>query len=327
MRHQIKKYFISLLVLMFSFAIAAQSEPESAPQPSIPAAKASQSLLMDIKSVAEGRLVAVGERGHIVISDDQGSNWRQTQVPTSSLLTKLFFIDQKVGWAVGHQQVILKTIDAGETWQLQNYNNSLEQPALFDIWFENQQQGIAVGAYGLFLRTEDGGATWDEIYQDSLEDEEIGFPHFYSLAFDKKSKNLFLAGELGLLAVSEDSGESWQQLESPYDGSFFHIAALNNGYLVVMGLRGHLFRSTDAAQTWQEVETNTFSGLQSMLVMPNRNKLIIVGSNGTQLISEDNANSVRLIQRNDRTHLAAAVETRDKTVLLVGVNGVLKADF
>lgn len=291
------------------------------------AVKAPEKLLMDIKSVENGRLVAVGERGHIILSDDRGESWRQVRVPTEALLTKLYFVDERIGWAVGHQQVILKTEDAGNSWRLQNVSDSLDQPALFDVWFTNKRKGYAVGAYGLFLSTNDGGENWQEIYQETLEDEEIGFPHFYSLAFESNSNKLFLAGELGFLAVSDDLGATWKKLESPYQGSFFHIAAMPNGYLVVMGLRGHLFRSKDLAQTWEEIPTGTISGLQSSLLMPVSKKLLIVGSDGTQLISKDYAKTVSLIQRSDRVHLAAATALPDQQVLLVGINGVIKAEL
>jgi len=326
MCHRAKTISIFILILFSSLSLFA-SDLKNDTALSQVANKAPESLLMDIVKILDGRLLTVGERGHVLISDDSGNLWRQVQVPTETLLTKLFFIDDKTGWAVGHQQIILKTTDAGETWLVQNHSDSLDQPAIFDIWFGDSQNGIAVGAYGLFLTTSDGGASWEEVYQESLEDYDIGFPHFYSIAFEKKSKKLFMAAELGMLAVSDDFGKTWSKLQSPYNGSFFHIKALTNGTLVVMGLRGHLFRSSDLGGSWQEIETGTFSGLQQLLVSSSRNKLIIVGSNGTQLVSDDNAKTVRLVQRSDRVHLSGAIETDDNKLLLVGVSGVLKAEL
>ena len=40
-------------------------------------------------------------------------------MPVSSDLTAVFFVDDKQGWAVGHDGVILHTADGGETWALQ----------------------------------------------------------------------------------------------------------------------------------------------------------------------------------------------------------------
>jgi len=326
MWYKTETILVSLVALLLSYSIGAV-ELQSKSNLNVLAVKASQKLLMDIKLLANDRLVAVGERGHIILSDNNGDSWRQVLVPTEELLTKLYFTDKNTGWAIGHQQVILKTEDAGESWELQNVSDDLDQPALFDVWFSNSHEGIAVGAYGLFLTTSDGGNSWQSVYQDSLEDEEIGFPHFYSLAFEEKSGKLFMAGELGFLAISEDLGATWQKLKSPYHGSFFHISVMPNGNLVLMGLRGHLFRSKDLAQTWQKISTGTISGLQNLLLLPGRNKLLIIGSDGTQLISSDYAKTVKLIQRNDRVHLAAGVALPNQQVLLVGIQGVVKADL
>lgn len=68
---------------------------------------------------AGDRLVAVGERGVVLLSDDEGRHWRQASVPVSVTLTSLAFVDDKIGWAVGHGGVVLHSIDAGATWSKQ----------------------------------------------------------------------------------------------------------------------------------------------------------------------------------------------------------------
>jgi photosystem II stability/assembly factor-like uncharacterized protein len=290
------------------------------------AIKAPQRLLMDIKKVGVSRLVSVGERGHILVSDDNGQSWQQKLVPTDVLLTKLFFFNEKEGWAVGHRQSILKTSDGGESWVLQHQSENLAQPALFDIWFKDGQTGFAVGAYGLYLQTQDGGESWESITHHELENPNIGFPHFYSIAFDSTSGHLYLAGEIGFLAQSTDFGETWTLMENPYDGSFFNMASLPNQDLLVMGLRGHLFRSEDQGETWVEIETGTIAGLQEALVLKD-GRVLIVGSDGTQLLSNDYGKSVRLEQRQDRVHLASAIELSSEQILVVGINGVSHVTF
>ena len=66
---------------------------------------------------AGSSIVAVGEYGNVVLSDDDGKTWRQAKsVPTQVTFTAVAFVDDKNGWAVGHDTVILHTSDAGETW-------------------------------------------------------------------------------------------------------------------------------------------------------------------------------------------------------------------
>ena len=75
--------------------------------------------LMQAVARAGNRLVAVGQRGHVVVSTDEGKTWKQSMIPVSSDLTAVYFVDAKDGWAVGHDGVVLHTADGGESWQLQ----------------------------------------------------------------------------------------------------------------------------------------------------------------------------------------------------------------
>ena len=63
--------------------------------------------------------MVVGERGHIATSDDNGKTWQQADVPTRAMLNAVFFISPTEGWAVGHDELVLHTTDAGKTWAIQ----------------------------------------------------------------------------------------------------------------------------------------------------------------------------------------------------------------
>ncbi|MDX1677500.1 WD40/YVTN/BNR-like repeat-containing protein, partial [Arsukibacterium sp.] len=121
---------------------------------------AEKSLLTDVQKVNNKFFVAVGERGHILLSPD-GNEWQQAIVPVQSMLTAVHFTDELHGWAVGHDAVILKTRDGGSSWQLQQFIPEEDKP-LLDVYFRDNQRGIAVGAYGLFYTTTDGGDTWEQ---------------------------------------------------------------------------------------------------------------------------------------------------------------------
>jgi len=124
-------------------------------------AKAAKSLILDVVH-AGTRLVAVGDRGHILYSDDQGKTWTQAKVPTRQLLTAVYFVDDKHGWAVGHDAQILASEDGGLTWSKQFEDLKREAP-LLDVWFQDVNHGVAVGAYGALLETTDGGKNWQDV--------------------------------------------------------------------------------------------------------------------------------------------------------------------
>ncbi|MGL1956217.1 MAG: YCF48-related protein [Colwellia sp.] len=298
--------------------------------PAIKASLASKKLLLDIASIGPSRLVVVGQHGHILTSND-AAQWQQAEVPLQSTLTSVFFINESLGWAVGHDATILHSKDGGVTWVIQQYKPELEKP-LLDVVFKNPQQGIAIGAYGQFFRTENGGETWlSEFHQEFLlpddvdylselkmEDEEayldeIGsiLPHFNRLEID--GRTLYMVGEIGLIAKSNDFGENWHKLDEIYSGSFFDIVRTEQGNLLVVGLRGHVFRSLKNGTPWQEIQTNT-TALLNDIVLSDDNRIFLLGNNGTVLESIDDGKSFELRPQRDGKALISGVWFKDELI-------------
>lgn len=296
--------FFSTLLIIFSFsALFALADVDLNKSPSWLAPLANKSLLLDIDIVSDNRIVAVGAYGHILFSSD-GDNWEQVNAPIKSTLTAVYFLNDQLGWAVGHDAAILHTQDSGVTWEVQQYLPSLEKP-LFDIVFNDTLNGVAIGSYGLFFRTNDGGKTWISEFHDEFllmddieylnelreEDEdayldEIGgiLPHFNRIkAIDKA---LYLVGEIGLIAKSDDFGVSWEPIDEIYHGSFFDITSTQKGTILTCGLRGHIFYSENEVQNWTLSQSNTTS-LLNTIVENEQGELYILGNNGVLIKSID----------------------------------------
>lgn len=299
-----------LLVILLSGSSLATAKQEMSEQ----AILADRSLLLDITR-AGNRLVAVGERGHVMLSDDNGSSWQQISVPTRSQLTAVYFSDDQNGWAVGHDAIILHTRDGGESWSLQHRDEQYDDP-LLDVWFSNQQQGFAVGAYGMFLSTDNGGKSWDrrQISEDDF--------HLNAIAALPDGE-LFMAAEQGHIYHSEDAGYNWSELPSPYGGSWFGIAATGENDLIVFGLRGHMFRSSDRGQHWCEVDTGTEASLMAAIRLSD-DTLILVGLGGTLLTSRDNARTFTVRTRKDRKSLTGILAGTNDELILSGAAGISK---
>jgi len=291
------------------------ASPASVPPDDRPVEKArlaARSLLLGAAR-AGSRLVAVGERGHILLSDDDGKSWRQAEVPTHATLTAVHFPDARRGWAVGHDAVILHTEDGGERWQRQYHDPAREAP-LLDVWFRGPQEGYAIGAYGLFLATRDGGKTWRKR---SIAEEDF---HLNALAAAPDGR-LFIAGEAGHLYRSDDGGWSWRDLPSPYAGSYFGILAPGRGRVLVFGLRGKLFRSEDTGATWEPVPSGTHASLQGGAVLPD-GRIVIVGLGGAVLISGDWGRTFSASARPDRRGIATLLPADRHALVLFGESGV-----
>ncbi len=270
------------------------------------------SLLLDADSEGS-RVVVVGERGEVLLSGDSGLSWRQAAIPTLSTLTAVQIVDDQRVFAVTYDGLVLRSDDGGQRWAVQRVVSEPDRP-LLDLWFADPEHGVVIGAYGLVLTTGDGGHSWRRV----LDNDEA--PHANAIAAAPDG-TLYIAGEAGSILRSNDRGETWQQLPSPYEGSFFGVLALDDGALLVFGLRGHLFRSEDRGATWQPLLTGTAATLLTGLVRAD-GSVILAGLGGAMLLSGDGARSFELHQRPDRRGIAALVELTPDQLLTVGEGGL-----
>ena len=275
---------LSCLGVLSSFSYA---------QNSYQAPLVTESLLLDLHK-SENTIV-VGERGHVLLQGEN-ANFQQVVTPTKTTLTAVTQIGDKV-WAVGHDATVIHSADAGQTWEVQLSLPDLDRPFL-DVAFFDASQGIAVGAYGLFYRTNNGGKTWEKelhasvLAQEDIEyletikddpafyEEELSFilPHFNRLFIDQD--RLLMAGEAGMLAVSNDKGSSWERFDIDYQGSFFDVSTLANDLTLAVGLRGNAFVKMQGTRDWQRIETCVTTSLNSII---EDQHLVVVGNNGVVL--------------------------------------------
>ncbi|MHC8306028.1 WD40/YVTN/BNR-like repeat-containing protein [Pseudomonas sp. PB3P13] len=287
----------------------------------VESAKASKSLMLDVVH-AGARLIAVGDRGHILYSDDQGKSWTQARVPTRQLLTAVFFVDDKHGWAVGHDAQILATEDGGTTWTKQFEELKRESP-LLDVWFQDVDSGFAVGAYGALMATTDGGKHWEDV-SDRLDNEDQF--HLNAIAAVKDA-GLFVVGEQGSMFRSADWGQTWEKLEGPYEGSFFGvIGTAQANTLLAYGLRGNLFRSTDFGTSWEPVQLKATRGALefglSGATLLDDGSIVIVGNGGSVVRSSDDGLTFSVFNRADRISVSAVTAAGDGNLILAGQGGV-----
>lgn len=277
---------------------------------SLPAASVRQ-LLLDI-APAGTRLVAVGERGRIFLSNDQGVTWQAAAAPGEATLTAVYFHDERHGWAVGHDAVILRTDDGGASWVLVHQAPAEYRP-LLDVWFENENRGFAVGAYGLALESRDGGRRWQPR---TLPAEDM---HLNAIAGGADGR-IYIAGEGGTLLRSHDGGRRWRKLASPYRGSFFGVLRLPDGNPLVFGLRGKAFRSPDGGHRWLPVVTHGESALQGGAVLAD-GSVMLAGNDGAVLVSRDGGRSFAPREEGPRQAYASMAAAGD-SLALVGERGV-----
>lgn len=289
-------------------------------QPAVRRAWAADEMLLAATRAGQ-RLVAVGDHGVVLLSDDGGRSFRQAQaVPTRATLTSVSFADDRNGWAVGHWGVILHSADGGETWTLQHSAPRADRP-LFSVYFADAEHGLAVGLWSLVLATADGGKTWKEV--------ELPVPPQGSRAdrnlfaiFADSGGAVYVAAERGTVLRAKYLGGPWDYLSTGYTGSFWAGCALKDGTLLVGGLRGTIYRSADGGRSWSAISSGTKSSITSFV--KDGDKVLAVGLDGIQLQSSDGGLSFDATQLANRLPLTSVTVSATGAPLVLSTKGIVR---
>ncbi|HET7824481.1 MAG TPA: YCF48-related protein [Anaeromyxobacter sp.] len=305
---------------------------------------ASRRLLLGV-AAAGGRLVAVGQRGHIVWSDDAGASWTQASVPVSTDLTAIRMVSPERGWAVGHGGVVLATADGGTTWtrqldgrrlgallataytgrardarpglreQLETLGAEGADLSFLDVHFDDERTGFAVGAFNLVVRTDDGGATWTPWLDRSENPRGL---HLYAIR--RAAGALWVVGEQGIVLRLDPGARLFRRVKVPPGGSLFGIVGHGRS-AIAHGLRGRVLRSADGGASWREVRSGVEDALNGSAALPD-GRIAIVTQAGQVLLSDDAGASFGPARGEPGAPAAAAAPARARGLAIVGAAGV-----
>lgn len=281
----------------------------------LPAQAVRPSMLLLDGAVLGSAVVAVGERGTVLVSMDHGVSWRRSSTPTRATLTGVGFppVDlPRRGWAVGHEAEILVSVDRGMTWARQ-YQGSNRTDSFLDVIALDERRAIAVGAYGLFASTEDGGATW--IPRKIRNDDS----HLNRISAGPTGK-LYIAGESGTLLRSLDKGATWREIRSSYQGSFYGILPLGENTVLAHGLRGHVMRSEDDGATWKEIPGASPVLLASAITVAGKG-ILLAGQARNLYLSADGGLTLTATAGAPATGVAELIDLGNGRVLTLGETG------
>lgn len=290
---------------------------------------ADRSLLLDIVAV-EDRLVAVGERGHILVINQADADWEQAHVPTRQMLTAVHFADERRGWAVGHDGLVLVTSNGGKDWSRQydglalqaGYNR--EKLQLLNERRVALEQSLA-GAENPDDR-KDMLATLEELLLD-IEDAEYAMeapletPPLLDIWF-RDALHGYAVGAFGTLLMTDDGGVNWEQvgdrLDNPQQLHLNGVVGDSNGGIWIAGESGLLFRSRDGGSSWSLLDSpyqGTFFGIARAA---ESGRLIAFGLRGNAFFSDDGGDSWQRSNTDTDRSIAGGSWLNDRFVVLVG---------
>ena len=329
------------LVARMSLAAALLMAPLSIPtyatettlgdRPAVKTSHATEALLLGVAR-AGSRIVAVGEYGDVVLSDDDGKTWHQAKsVPTQVTLTAVCFVDDKTGWAVGHDTVILYTADAGETWTKQ-FGGGQSDNALLTVAFWDANHGIAMGAFNFTAETKDGGKTWVERKtlnpiqtKPGAAPAAAGAPGAAPAAASPAPAHA-AAGS----AADEGSGAESKDPYAAATGDENHLNAAflaPDGAMYVAAEAGAIFRSFDKGATWDKILSGYNGSFWGGLVAKD-GTIYVTGMHGNIWHSTDKgATWTKLDTAGADQSVAMGLQLKDGKFVFVGLGGqVLYSD-
>lgn len=281
-----------------------------------PSALASQDLMLSATTAGK-RLVAVGQFGHVIYSDNGGETWVQAaKVPTQVTLTSVYFVNNKIGYAGGHDSTVIRTDDGGNNWTL-SYHNAESQSPIMSVYFENENHGFAMGAFSFVIETQDGGKTWNQrsLIEGSQEDSHL------NKVFATKQGTILVAAEFGKVYRSTDQGKTFTEIATGYEGSFWGGMSLKDGSALIYGMRGNVYRSTDDGTTWAKINSGTDKSVGGGVELDN-GTIVLVGLQGYVGYSTDNGLNFTEVTRADRLGYVAVLQAANNKIAVFGEPGV-----
>ncbi|WP_169254405.1 WD40/YVTN/BNR-like repeat-containing protein [Aromatoleum toluvorans] len=298
-------------------------------------------------TAAGERLVAVGPRGHILLSDDRGASWKQVEVPVSVDLVAVRFVTPRDGWVVGHDGVVLHSADGGSTWAKQldgqqairimkdyfvqradmghedarkllsdvaRYEEEGPTKPFLDVLFLNEQEGFIVGAFGQAFHTRDGGKSWKPLLGRIDNPRSL---HIYALA--QSRGKIYAAGEQGMLLRWDAERERFDAMASPYRGSFFGLLGTETG-LVAYGLRGNAFASHDGGASWSELRTGVTDAITGAARLPDGG--VVLATQGGKLLVDSGRGHLQEMPVTRAMAYFSLAAAGPQSLVVVGSGGV-----
>lgn len=341
-RRTVLGWAVGAMTGLLPLGAVAASAPAVLSQPALMTPKALTAAMLAVTR-AGARLVAVGERGTVLLSDDHGLQWRQASVPVQVTLTQVRFVDAQQGWATGHMGTVLRTDDGGQHWrklldgvavarlmaasaqasgdaaaiaQAQALQQEGPDKPFFDLVFTDAQRGVVVGAYGLMIATQDGGQTWQPVPTPAANPQGL---HLYGVC--AAGARRMVVGEQGLLMHSTDGGVSFSALPSPYKGSFLGLLQTHGGELIAHGLRGSVYRASADAQDWQRVDSGTTATLGAGTAVPGGG-FALVSQAGEVLVAPRGATSMKRLAVREPVPIAGMALAADGALVMASLRGM-----
>jgi len=295
--------------------------------PALQTDTASSALLLDAATNGN-RILVAGEQGHILYSDDSGDSWTHAQVPVSLALTAVTFSGERNTWAAAHDGVLLRSTDAGQSWQTKLTGVDVARLSADAAEKKVDQLRSEISLASPETLEDLEWALDDALF--ALEDASAALDEGVTMplldVWFENERNGYALGAYGILLHTNDSGATWQliseRLDNPDNYHLYGIARSVSGTLLVAGEAGIILRSRDQGETWDR-PASPYQGSFFGAIATHDGGLLVFGLRGNVFRSTDDGDTWSAVTTNDERTLLDGMTGEDGAVVLVGSAGAV----
>jgi photosystem II stability/assembly factor-like uncharacterized protein len=177
---------------------------------------------------------------------------------------------------------VFLSFDSGASWSPCQLDSVFGPVPQISAMTEHNGYLFAAENIANIYRSSDAGKHWDTVntVQPSIPNFEFGAVCFAS--YD----SLLIAGGSGSIFRTTNDGSNWQVVQVvPYQTGELFVTMTSIGQNLIVGGRYGAYRSRDLGLTWEQLDTNWFSGgLFGVIVV---NGILVGGTRSTMLLSRD----------------------------------------
>lgn len=219
-------------------------------------------------------------------------NWTIFETGSDARLRGLSVVSDQVVWASGTGGTVLRTVDAGKTWQRREIPGASRLDFRDVDAFDDKHAyvlSIGNGEDSRIYRTSDGGATWT--LQLHNKDPKVFLD---AMAFWSPDRGIAFSDSVDgqFVVFSTTDGQSWTRVpadrlppavpeEGAYAASGTNVAMHGRQHVWIGTSRSRVLRSSDGGRTWTvastPIPTGSAAGIFSIAFRDERNGVIVGG--------------------------------------------------
>ncbi|HZV13066.1 MAG TPA: YCF48-related protein [Candidatus Kapabacteria bacterium] len=274
---------------------------------------------MNIQGIAivnSTTIICVGD-SIIIRSSNNGASWQTVENVSYYSLHAVGFFDSDTGIAVGNDAYVLRTTDAGMTWNATYLYDGIYRWNFFCVFIMSSQTAYIGADQATLFISNNSGQSW---YSGGA----AGTDPVNGIGFSNNLIGVAVTpgGSSASIGITTDGGQNWSRPDIVYRYNSRSVFAIDNAYSVAVGDNGSLVRTSDGGNHWTRQAPIKPLAYRSVY-FSDPNFGLVVGDSGTILRSNDTGITWHPQQSNIKNQLNCVFLINDNLAFAVGDSGTI----